>query len=214
MQAEEFVVLADPQGIEARHCVPRSVAFREDYRDEPPTQRAGPRYLSPKMGMGQSPPDRFEAVYYSYAVPRSAEALTILGLVFDRIYFPGVCMPSEGFDETAVRAEIQRIASLGLRDPETQQLLGCMAHSLYQKYLTDFCVFSGSSGIPDEVHEVVDRLEELLFGPRPEGEIAVRTGPWIKGFPGDSPSTCLSAPDTITYPANALVFAPFRPTSS
>ncbi|MGO8732983.1 MAG: hypothetical protein ACLQVM_09320 [Terriglobia bacterium] len=164
------------------------------------------------MELGQSLPDRFEAVYYSYAVPRSAEALTILGLVFDRIYFPGVYMPPEGFDEAAVKSEIQRIASLGLQDPDTQQLLGCMAHSLRQKHLTDFCVFSGSNSglnaIPDEVHEVVDRLEEIIFGPRPQGQIAVRTGPWIKGFPGDAPSThYLSAPDTITYPANALVFA-------
>jgi hypothetical protein len=164
------------------------------------------------MHIGQSQPDRFEAVYYSYAVPRSAEALTILGLVFDRIHFPGVYMPPEGFDEAAVKSEIQRIASLGRQDPNTQQLLGCMAYSLHQKYLTDFCVFSGSNGgittIPDEAHEVVDRLEEILFGPRPEGEIAIRTGPWVKGFPGDDPlSYQVSAPDTITYPANALVFA-------
>jgi hypothetical protein len=164
------------------------------------------------MGLGQSEPDHFEAVYYSYAVPRGAETLTILALVFDRIHFPGVYMPPEGFDEAAVKSEIQRIASLGRQDPNTQQMLGCMAHSLYQKHLADFCVFSGSNGgvtsIPDEAHEVVDRLEETLFGPRPEGEVAIRTGPWVKGFPGDDSLTYqVSAPDTITYPANALVFA-------
>ena len=159
-----------------------------------------------------SEPDRFEAVYYSYAVPRSAEALTILGLVFDRIHFPGVYMPPEGFDEAQVRAEIQRVAALWGQDPNTQQLLGCMAFSLHQKHLTDFCVFSGENGgitnIPAEAHEVVDRLEEMVFGPRPEGVIPVHTGPWVKGFPGDDPLTYqVSAPDTITYPANALVFA-------
>jgi hypothetical protein len=59
------------------------------------------------------------------------------------------------------------------------------------------------------VHEVVDQLELMVFGPRPEGEIPARTGPWIKGFPGagDQREFQISAPDSITYPANALVFA-------
>lgn len=164
------------------------------------------------MEIEQSQPDRFEAVYYSYAVPRSAAALTILGLVFDRIHFPGVYMPPEGFDETAVKSDIQRIASRGKLDPNDAQMLACMVCALHQKHLTDFCVFSGSNGgvtkIPDEAHQIVDWLEETLFGPRPEGEIAIRTGPWVKALPGDDPLLYqVSAPDTITYPANALVFA-------
>jgi hypothetical protein len=45
--------------------------------------------------------------------------------------------------------------------------------------------------------------------PRPEGEIPERTDPWIKGLPGsgDQKEFQVSAPDSITYPANALVFA-------
>ena len=58
------------------------------------------------------------------------------------------------------------------------------------------------------VHELVDDLEAMVFGPRPEGEIPVHTGPWVKGLPGDDPAKCqVSAPDTITYPANALLYA-------
>jgi hypothetical protein len=164
------------------------------------------------MEIGQSEPDCFEAVYYSYAVPRSAEALTVLGLVFDRIHFPGVYMPPEGFDEAQVIEEVKRIAALERPDPNTYQLLACMRFSLHQKYLKDFCIFSGSNGggteISAETHELVDRLEEMVFGPRAEGVIPIHTGPWIKGFPGDDPLTYqVSAPDTITYPANALVFA-------
>jgi len=37
----------------------------------------------------------FEAVYYSQPAPRSRK-LSILGLAFDRIYFPGVSMPPGG----------------------------------------------------------------------------------------------------------------------
>jgi hypothetical protein len=160
--------------------------------------------------------DCFEAVYYSYAVPRSAEILTILGLVFDRIHFPGVYMPPLGFAEDAVEKEIQRIAALQRKDPSTEQLLGCMAYSLEQKHLSDFCIFPGLDNgkplgkIPNEVHEIVDKLEEMLFGPRAEGFIPLRSGgPWIKGFPGEENDAryVLSAPDTITYPANAIVYA-------
>lgn len=168
------------------------------------------------MEIGQSEPDRFEAVYYSYAVPRSAEILTILGLVFDRIHFPGVYMPPPGFDEDEVEREFQRIANLQkANDPSTQQLLACMAYAVQQKYLSEFCVFQGIDGkslgsFPNEVHGIVDTLENTLFGPRPEGEIPMRSvGPWIKGFPGEEKDAryVLSAPDTITYPANALVYA-------
>lgn len=163
------------------------------------------------MEKGTQAPDCFEAVYYSYAVPRTAEALTMLGLVFDRIYFPGVYMPPQGFDEEAVRREIQRI-SPRLRDANELQLLACMAYSLEQKHLTDLCVFTGRNGggtiIPNEAHDIVDRLEDMIFGPRPAGHTPIRSGPWVKGFPGDDPLTYqVSAPDTITYPANALVFA-------
>src|SRR5262245_15586934 len=125
-----------------------------------------------QMEISQSEPDRFEAVYYSYAVPRSAEILTILGLVFDRIHFPGVYMPPPGFDEDAVVKEFQRIAALGFKDPSTHQLLACMAYSVQQKHLSEFRVFPGFGNggplgsVPQEVHEIVDRLEEMVFGPR------------------------------------------------
>ena len=57
-------------------------------------------------------------------------------------------------------------------------------------------------------HQVVDTLEEMVFGLRPEGIIPTYTSPWVKGLPGDDEAKCLIiAPDTITYPANALLFA-------
>jgi hypothetical protein len=157
-------------------------------------------------------PDLLEAVYYSYAVPRSKEVLTLLGLIFDRLYFPGVYMPSGGLDERGVEDEIRRIESLGRRDPDTLSLLKCMAFAIQNKHLTDLCVFPGRPGgmevFEDGVHEVVDQLERMVFGPRPEGEIPVRTGPRIKGLPGGDEAKCqVSFPDTVTYPANALMFA-------
>jgi len=40
----------------------------------------------------------FDVVYYPHQVP-SFETLTLLSLVFDKIFFPGVYIPVEGIDE-------------------------------------------------------------------------------------------------------------------
>lgn len=49
----------------------------------------------------------FEAVYYPNPVPDSLASLTILALVFDRLYFPGVYIPEAGVDLAATRSEIE-----------------------------------------------------------------------------------------------------------
>jgi hypothetical protein len=158
-------------------------------------------------------PDFFEAVYYSQPVPRDPEVLSILGLVFDRIYFPGVYMPPSGFDEKAVIDEIQRISSLGRLNPNQRQMLECMGFAIQLKHVRDLCIFPGRPGgmevLEPGVYDVVSQLELMVFGPRPEGVIPIHSGPWIKGLPGatDPLEFQVSAPDSITYPANALVFA-------
>jgi hypothetical protein len=167
---------------------------------------------------GLDQPDILEAVYYSHAVPRNPEVLTNLGLIFDRLYFPGVYMPPPGFDRKAVEKEIQRIIShfQGRLDPNTRQLLDCMSFALHYKDVAEFCIFPGKTDRLEQfeclVHDVVNQLELMVFGPRPEGEIPVQHGgPWVKGLAGDDPMLHqLRAPDTIYYPANALVFAAQR----
>jgi hypothetical protein len=49
-----------------------------------------------------------EAVYYSAPIPRDLATLTVLGTVFDKVYFPGVYLPKDGFDEAALDREIER----------------------------------------------------------------------------------------------------------
>jgi len=78
----------------------------------------------------ESPLDSLDAVYYSQQVPASAEALTLLAFIFDRIYFPGVYMPDVELDEQGVRKEIQRIAGRGIRSLEDYQMLECMDFAL------------------------------------------------------------------------------------
>src|SRR5215469_8829792 len=119
---------------------------------------------------GLDQPDILEAVYYSHAVPRSPAVLTILGLIFDRLYFPGVYMPPPGFDRKAVESEIQRIIShyQGRVDANTRQLLDCLGFALHYKDVADLCIFTGKSGRIEQwdasVHDVVEQLELMVFG--------------------------------------------------
>jgi hypothetical protein len=50
-----------------------------------------------------------DAIYYSAPMPRDLASLTILGAVFDKVYFPGVYLPKDGYDQAALDKEIERI---------------------------------------------------------------------------------------------------------
>jgi hypothetical protein len=41
---------------------------------------------------------KLEAIYLTAPIPRNAAVLTVLGAVFDTVYFPGVHMPKSGYD--------------------------------------------------------------------------------------------------------------------
>jgi hypothetical protein len=41
---------------------------------------------------------KLESVYLTGPVPRNLGVLTVLGAVFDKVYFPGVHMPKSGYD--------------------------------------------------------------------------------------------------------------------
>lgn len=151
-----------------------------------------------------------EAVYYSNQVPSSYAVLSFLGLIFDKIYFPGVFLPTEGFDEKETTQEIERIASFGIKKIDDQQLINCLVFALQQKHLKDFCIFTGSPGdvfgtIEDGTDEMAKALEELIFGPPPPNFFPTITKGFCKGLPGGD--AVIRAPAWITYPANALIYS-------
>lgn len=53
-----------------------------------------------------------DAIYYSAPIPRDTAVLTIMGAVFDKVYFPGVYMPKGGYDEKELQKEIDRLRAL------------------------------------------------------------------------------------------------------
>jgi hypothetical protein len=69
---------------------------------------------------------KLEAVYLSAPIPRNLAVLTAMGAIFDKVYFPGVYLPKEGFDAGELDKEIARLKALP-QDYDTQLLLGILS---------------------------------------------------------------------------------------
>ncbi|MBU0649167.1 hypothetical protein KJ969_03685 [Patescibacteria group bacterium] len=152
----------------------------------------------------------FNAVYYSQPVPASMASLTLLSLVFDKLFFPGVFIPEKGIDEKETQKEINRIKALGDKSIEASQLIGCMTFALHNKYLKDFCIFTGQYGqigiLENGAKELTLELEKQIFGPPPPNFHPSPNLGFSKGLPGDKESS-INGPSWISYPANSLIFS-------
>jgi hypothetical protein len=154
--------------------------------------------------------DRLEVVYYAGPVPLSSGSLTFLGLIFDRIHFPNVYLPTEGFDAEAVKAEADRIQGLGFRDYETLILIRLLRFLDIANQLRDVCYFTGDKaqvfgGVDKNAPEIVKALDEAIFGPPKDGFIPTHVPGSNKGLPGGEES--IDYPGSLYYPANALIYA-------
>jgi hypothetical protein len=155
----------------------------------------------------------FEAVYYSEPVPPSLRVLTLLGLVFDRVHFPGVYIPASGVDEAATQAEIERIQGLERhpsREYDTGVMLNCMIYAINARHLKEFCIFPGRTGFPGVLEsgaeDLVREFERLLYGPPREGFSPTYNMGFAKGLPGDE-DAAVNGPSWLAYPPNAILYA-------
>jgi len=152
-----------------------------------------------------------EAVYYSAPAPTSLRALTVLGLVFDRLIFPGVHVPDRGVDLGQTAEEFERIQALPhQRGPDTVHLLNLMLLALNAKHLKDFCIFTGNAETLDNnepgTGQLAHELHLEIYGPPPENFIPEISACFSKGLPGDE-RACINSPSWLFYPANALLYA-------
>lgn len=117
---------------------------------------------------------KLESVYLTGPVPRNLGVLTVLGAVFDKVYFPGVHMPKSGYDPREVEKEIVRLEKLNDRSYDTQLLIGAMKLLLHAKTLEGFCEFTADPNDPfqrkDPVPgQLVQAVYESIHGPpRPD----------------------------------------------
>jgi hypothetical protein len=141
---------------------------------------------------------KLEAVYLSAPIPRNLAVLTAMGAIFDKVYFPGVYLPKEGFDVGELDKEITRLKALP-QDYDRQLLLGILGLTKHAKTLAGFCEFTAD---PDDVfgtkseppQQLVRAIFEAIHGPPREGFTPVFDSGHSKGLPGGD--------ETVNYPGN------------
>jgi hypothetical protein len=151
---------------------------------------------------------KLEAIYYSAPIPRTFAVLTILGTVFDKLYFPHVYLPRGGFDQSELNKEIARLESLpSASNNDTQVLLSMLRFIPIARILDGFCIFtadkenpfSGPNQIPPEM---VNNIFEAVHGrPPPQFSILFQIN-HHKGIPGSSEH--ITYQDGYPYWAGAL----------
>jgi len=141
---------------------------------------------------------KLEAVYLSAPIPRNLAVLTAMGAIFDKVYFPGVYLPKEGFDVGELDKEITRLKALP-QDYDRQLLLGILGLTKHAKTLAGFCEFTAD---PDDVfgtkseppQQLVRAIFEAIRGPPREGFTPMFDSGHSKGLPGGD--------ETVNYPGN------------
>lgn len=153
---------------------------------------------------------KLEVVYYPRPIPSGPACLTFLGLIFDRIHFPNVYLPTDGFDEKEVLLEADRILSHGITSYNTAMLVGALRFLPLAKQLREFCHFTGAKGqvfggVDTGAKDIVKSLHEEIFGPPKENFFPVYETGFHKALPdGES---YIDYPGSLHYPANALIYA-------
>lgn len=151
---------------------------------------------------------QLEAIYYAAPAPTSMRSLTLLGLVFDRIIFPGVHIPMEGVDKQGVLREVARLRGLGIRDVDDASMINCMLCAANCEFLKDFCCFSGRPGVMGVLEagaeEFAKTLEQSVWGAPQGGFVPSYTFGFAKALPGDG-TISVNGPCSFAYPANAFL---------
>jgi hypothetical protein len=143
---------------------------------------------------------KLDVVYYSAPIPRNLAVLTVLGAVFDTVYFPGVYLPKDGFDAADLDREIARLEALPIaRDYETSLLIGALKLAKHAKDLSGFCEFTGSRDNPfltnvDIPARMVTDVFEAMHGPVSAGFVPTLRTNHHKALKGGD--------EHITYPGD------------
>lgn len=154
--------------------------------------------------------EKLEAVFYSSPIPHDLGTLTFLGLVFDRVHFPNVYIPADGFDREAVVREIERLDGLGMQQDYDVWLTTQLLKYALCPQLREFCYFTGQKEQifgGDEMGEVKDlviALEEQIHGPPKPGFHPTYIPGYSKGLDGHE---SIDYPGPYFYQSNALVYA-------
>jgi hypothetical protein len=162
----------------------------------------------PKTGIDEKL--QLEAVYLSAPIPRNLAVLTVLGAVFDKVYFPGVYMPKTGFDPVQLDTEIARIEALPDSRNSNQLLVGALKLTKHAKTLEGFCEFTATADDPylrknSTPGVMVQAVYDAIHGPPRAGFIPSFDTGHTKGLPGGDET--LIYPGDYHYLAGAMIYA-------
>jgi len=148
-----------------------------------------------------------ETIYYSAPIPRNLAVLTILGAVFDKVYFPGVYLPKAGFDQGELDKEIDRIKGYNFQDADTAVLVATLSFVKYAKVLDGFCEFYRRSDNPFSERDIpASALEDIYVAIHGEGapgwQPILATG-HVKSMPGSE--ECVMYPGAYHHLLNAVI---------
>ena len=147
-----------------------------------------------------------EITYYPFPVPINRYTITSLGLLFDKVYLPGLYFPpkltKDNLKDILDRFERYPLNPDDLMFNEHRVMLACVKFFDEYSMLSDIFVATGKEGnmgmVEPETEALAKELEETIYGPPPEGFIpSISQGFNIDGING---------PSWITYPANAYLW--------
>jgi hypothetical protein len=161
----------------------------------------------PPLSSGIDEALRLEAVYLSAPIPRNLAVLTAMGAIFDKVYFPGVYLPKEGFDVGELDKEIARLKALPKQNNDTQLLLQILSLTKYTKTLEGFCEFTGD---PDDIfctqsappQQLVQAIHDAIHGPPRKGVTLMFQPGYCKGLGGGE---TVNYPESHHYLARAII---------
>lgn len=154
--------------------------------------------------------DTFEVVCYAHPTPKGLASLTLMGLLFDRVHFPGVYIPRD-LDLDVVGRELKRLEALpDAPDLDGLHMRACMRMALIRSHIDDFCIFTGDpkdvfGTVDEQTPALYEKLRLTIFGPDPPGFTPFYIPGHHKGFPGHHDG--LGIPSALVYAANALIYA-------
>lgn len=155
--------------------------------------------------------DSFDAVYYPKVIPTSLSSLTRMALVFDKVYFPEVYIPTSNMSSEEIKKQINRMDEIIKEEFDERNTFVYMRNMYVYKYneayIKDFCVFTGGRGskgsIEDGSQELAKEIEELYWGPPPENFFPTYNVAFFDGSAKDP----VNGLGEFYYPANAFLYS-------
>lgn len=155
---------------------------------------------------------RLEAVYYSSPVIRSLEALTVLGLVFDRIHLPFVSLPDDGFTIDDLEARAKGLIALKPTPmSNTALMVAALQFTQWKEWTKDFLYYPHSQddiwrAMDNVQQELVREIYDLTFPQRPGWTPTFDSAHAFGVAPGGGGASIAYA-GSFHYPAAALTYA-------